>query len=263
MIDNFPRLENESFEQYCHRISSDIKKDKKLTWYDVADIINKEFKLDYSETYYRRKEKFYSNSILNLNKKQLEEFTEIQKNRYKVSDSNNQINSLLKRIQREDTIKEIAHEMIVTLDNTKYINLDASKKVNVNLKNDKEALLLLSDWHYGLEVDNIFNTFNIDICKDRVNKLFNKVVHYLELNNINSINVANLGDMISGNIHLPIRLKSRIDVISQVIQVSEILCEFLYNLSKIVNNITYYSVLDNHGRVDPSKSDSLDLVSNL
>ena len=51
MIDNFPRLENESFEQYCHRISSDIKKDRKLTWYDVADIINKEFKLDYSETY--------------------------------------------------------------------------------------------------------------------------------------------------------------------------------------------------------------------
>ena len=43
-------------------------------------------------------------------------------------------------------------------------------------------------------------------------------------------------------------------------EVSEILAEFMYNISNYVR-INYYDCLDNHSRVEPNKKESLDLES--
>lgn len=36
---------------------------------------------------------------------------------------------------------------------------------------DNEAILVLSDWHYGMITDNAFNKYNTDICKSRVKQI--------------------------------------------------------------------------------------------
>ena len=67
--------------------------------------------------------------------------------------------------------------------------------------------------------------------------------------------------MIAGNIHLQLRLNSRIDVLSQTMWVSEIIAEFLNDLQSEIPSISYASVCDNHSRIDPNKNDSLSLES--
>ena len=67
--------------------------------------------------------------------------------------------------------------------------------------------------------------------------------------------------MISGYIHLPIRVNSRIDVITQTMEVSELIAEFLCNLSHYTTDLDYYSVLDNHSRLNYKKQDAIQLES--
>ena len=62
--------------------------------------------------------------------------------------------------------------------------------------------------------------------------------------------------MISGRIHLPLRINTRLDTVTQTMEVSELIAEFLTELSKRVT-IHYYSVEDNHSRIEPNKRDSI------
>ena len=65
--------------------------------------------------------------------------------------------------------------------------------------------------------------------------------------------VINLGDLISGRIHAPLRINSRMDVVSQTQQISELVAQFLAELSRHFSKIEYYDCLDNHSRVEPIK----------
>ena len=258
-MNKFDRKSNETFDEYCHRISSVVKFNEDLTWVEVSQIINEEFNLDYSESYYRKKEKNYTDihKILNSSNDNNIEYLKIAKERVKLSDERNQINAILRRLAREDTIKEIAHNAIDKLSTNKQL---VYQKPNIQKNIEKEGLLLLSDWHYGLEIDNNFNSYNPDIVKYRLNQLLKKVIDKCNLLNISTLHIANLGDMISGNIHLPLRINSRIDIITQIIEVSELLSEFINELSNRYD-ITYYSVIDNHSRLDANKKDSIQLES--
>ena len=83
---------------------------------------------------------------------------------------------------------------------------------------------------------------------------------HLQEHSIDDLYVINLGDMISGRIHLPLRINNRIDTVQQTIEVSEILAEFLNVLSEHTN-VNYVSVSDNHSRVEPNKKESLQTES--
>lgn len=261
-MNTYPCNENESFDDYCHRISTDIKLSAGLTWEEVAKIINLNCNLDYSESWYRKKEK---NRALNntafgisLNSSLEDQALFLAKQKVKVSDERVQLNSIIRRLSREETIKDIAKEAASIISKEKPLLFTTNP--TVNLSSDRVGILLLSDWHYGIEISNELNSYNPEIAKLRIDKLCLKIREYGYKNGINTLYIANLGDMIAGNIHLPLRLNSRIDVITQILQVSELLCEFICNLSYNFN-IAYYSVLDNHSRIEPNKNDSLDLES--
>ena len=58
------------------------------------------------------------------------------------------------------------------------------------------------------------------------------------------------GDMINGNIHKSIAVSNRENVIQQVVGVSELISEFLAELSKYFNNVYFSSVAGNHSRIE-------------
>lgn len=122
----------------------------------------------------------------------------------------------------------------------------------------RDAILCLSDWHYGIEVDNALNRYNPEICKERVARLTAKTLKHCRAYGIKHLNLLNLGDLIAGRIHLTLRLESRFDVITQIMDVSEILAEMITELSSELK-IDYYSCIDNHSRLEPNKNDALDL----
>lgn len=228
-----------------------------LTWNDIADVINNELNCNYSADKYRKE----SYKILDKQASHLlqaeDKIFEYKKERVKLNDQRLQINALTRLIAREETFKEIAIEAASNISKNKIFDVPK----NINIKNaEKKAILCIGDWHYGLDVDLFYNTYNVDIAVERITTLLNAVLIHLQEHSIDDLYVINLGDMISGRIHLPLRINNRIDTVQQTIEVSEILAEFLNVLSEHTN-VNYVSVSDNHSRVEPNKKESLQTES--
>ena len=240
--------------------------DGDFTWQDCADIINTRFGTTLTKEACRKRYKYYKpcyseNSFeqLVIDDPAFQEKINDAKVVYKLSDERTQINAMLRRISREETIKEIAKEVADKFNQKYSFSVDLSRRpFNDDVK--KEAILQISDWHYGIDIDSPSNVYNPDICRKRVEKLAKEVAQRCALYDIHRLHVVNLGDMIAGRIHLRLRLNSRIDVITQTIEVAELLANFLYSLSTFLD-LEYYDTLDNHSRLEPKLSDSLDLES--
>ena len=280
----------ETDEEYEIRICA-LKDEFDLSWDDIAAIINTELGQNYTESRYRKMWKAYCLGVKNTaiqkrprNKQEGEYLTysndtkvvkddisessnfsdyiqqkiDLQKERVKISDERIQANAYIRALAREETIKEIALECAREMNSKKILRPNNN---NFCIDEDKNsAIVCLSDWHYGIDINNYWNVYNPDIAKKRVSKLREEVRDLCIRNNVKDLHVVNLSDLIAGRIHLGIRLESRFDVITQTIQVSEILAELLNDWAADFE-INYYDCLDNHSRLEPNKKDAMDLES--
>ena len=255
-------------------IEGNAKKINGVTWQDIADYMNETYNYSYSESFYRRRYKILSSqenissveeekctqgdcaSATDLDKEQFNDvLLEIKKEKVKLSDELMQNNAYVRQLAREETIKEIAFYFADAMNSKKMLPYVVN-----HIDGNNEAILQISDWHYGAVCDNYWNKFDPDICKFRVAQLCEIVKHKCAYNNVKELHIVNLSDLISGRIHLPLRISSRFDVITQVMQVAEILAEFIYELSNNFN-VHYYDCTDNHSRIEPNKKESIDLES--
>lgn len=231
-----------------------------ISWPKIAEYINGETGDDktcdsYRKAYtYGKYEKYMPNN--DKNTESFEEKIELMKEKVKISDERRQLNAYVRQLSREETLKEIAIEIADKMSEKKM--LPKIERERYHGKN--EAILQLSDVHYGAVVDNYWNKYSPEIAKDCFAKLLKETREKCIKNDVKTIHVVNLGDLINGYIHMGVRLSNRIDIITQTIEISEILAEFLYDLSKDFK-LHFYSCLDNHSRLDPNKQDSLDLES--
>ena len=263
---DYKRLDDETEEEYTLRICG-LKEEKRLYWEEITEIINRELDLDYSESRYRKLYAAYKKGKEDAVKEddgseipEISEYMrqkiELQKERVKISDERVQTNAYIRQLAREETIKEIASKCAQEMNSKKL--LDGIAEIKNNGKNS--AILQLSDIHYGLVVDNYWNKYNPEIAKAKLSQLRDKVIQYGKFNDVSDLYVVELGDAIAGRIHQTIRYQSRFDVITQVMQISEIISEMLSDLSKYFK-IHYYCCLDNHSRLEPNKKAALDLES--
>ena len=112
----------------------------------------------------------------------------------------------------------------------------------------REACLMISDVHLGMVINDSFNKYDMDVAKIRFNYLRDKVIEYCTLNNVSVLHVELLGDLPNGYIHTGTRINNEEDVISQIIDISELLSNFLHDISKYISAIEVYSTIGNHGR---------------
>ena len=211
-------FENESAIEYLDRIYR-YRYNGYLngyTWDELAEILNNNLNYNFSESKYRKDYYKYEENQA-ITECVDDALLKVKMERVKLSDERTQANSLIRALSREETLKEIARESVRHLEECGRTILPVLEPVDAI--EDKEAILTIGDWHYGLDVDLYLNRYNPEIAKERVSKLANKVIDICEKESINRIHVVNLGDMISGNIHLPLRLNSRKDVISQTIKI--------------------------------------------
>ena len=250
--------DNESFGEYKRRIYI-LKNSGELdiTWDQIAKLFEQNFGISRSDTTWRRDSKKMLSQESPSDAESIKELLlEFRKERYKISDERTQNNALIRRMAREETIKEIALETAKEMSSKKILPKYTPQITNIN----QEAILQISDWHYGIEIDNFLNKFDPDECVKRVALLLEHSKQYFIKNPVKKIHVVNLGDLIAGRIHSQIRLQSRYDVITQTLHVAELLAEFLTELTSIAP-VEYYDCLDNHSRVEPNKSEHLDLES--
>lgn len=255
-----------------------------MTWTEIVNIYNDLVGTSYSPDWARKRAKkqelptneVTGEDIINLiNSKQLckdrtrpedtdslseldWKIVDLNVSKWNKSDERVQLNALYRRIAREISFREMGREIAQTMTNN--YKLSPVKATDGCINGDKEAILQLSDWHYGIEIDSIYNVYNTDIACKRVETLKDKVFEYISMHKVKHLYVVNLGDLIAGRIHLQLRINSRIDVITQIIEVTELLAQLLNELSKFVT-IDYYDTMDNHSRLEPNLKNNIELES--
>lgn len=189
----------------------------------------------------------------NLSVDEIERLEELKdkvyKEKCKLQDANREKRKYLREESRTETMLEYLRECINDLEHISFKKCDYTYGTNI------EATLLVSDLHNGAKVDNIYNYYDEDVLIDRLEQLKDKTVALCKKNQVDLLNIELLGDFITGRIHGSTISQANDDLVSQIVNISEILANFINEIAKEVPNVRVYSVFGNHDRSTKNKSD--------
>lgn len=185
---------------------------------------------------------------------------QVKKDLVLIKDYKNEINANIRSVSRFENLKEISSEFCKQIDKIFPLDFNKTKSLKRALDNSNTyGILMLSDWHYGIEIDNFLNKYNPEIFKQRINILLNKVKSKIYEYDIETLYIVNLNDLISGIIHNIIRIQNRENLIQQIMVVAESLAEFINQICFAMPcRVKYFSTTDNHSRAIAKKDDNLD-----
>ena len=262
MDNSLKRMNGETDDQYFYRICS-MKESLGFTWPQMAEIFNNEFGCSKGDTAYRKKWAAF-NDVFNANVDKLvgentysselkEQLDEIYKAKRQLWDQRREYNKMLTSDARADHLAEKLIEAANAVPLKDYSKIFAFKSKN----SSEEAVLCLSDWHYGQVSSNIWNEYNTEVCKERVSKLFDKVSSALQEHNVKTLHIVLLGDFVNGAIHTGCRVSAEENTCDQLMHVSEILANFINAISAHADKVNVYSTYGNHARTIQNKNDSI------
>lgn len=262
------RLPTENESQYIWRVGQ--AKDSGLiesTWEELCPILNAQCGINEEDfrgsSAWRKRYRvmqqawddvFSQNKFADEHVVSIKEQTdELYKAKRQLFDQRREYNKLLVSDARADHLTErlIEAANLVPLQN--YADIFTFKANTAY----EEAVLCLSDWHYGQLSDNIWNSYNTKICKERVANLFDKVTSALQEHYVQTMHIVLLGDFVNGAIHTGSRVAAEENTCDQLMHVSEILANFINALSAYVDKVNVYSTYGNHARTIQNKDDSI------
>ena len=184
------------------------------------------------------------------------ELIELQKERKRLSDQRREYNKVVAASGRTDHLYDRLEVAAYSLPETIGQIFDIGAPISINSEG-KEAVLVFSDWHYGLSTSNIWNTFHVSVCVNRVQNLVMDATKRIVDHGCERLHIVILGDMVHGAIHTSARVESEELVTDQLIQVSEILAQAIGFLSGRVSETLVYATYGNHARVVAKKKDNI------
>lgn len=187
--------------------------------------------------------------LVELEQKRLE----FEKEKVKFQDQRREYYKLVRGSARDEHIYDLITEAANKLNQSKPFEL----KPILPTSSNKHGVLLLSDWHSDMDVDNFLNTFNKAEFLRRINILVNKVIEHGTLHQIHTLHVFNCGDLFSGIIMNVIRIAANEDIVTQTMYIAELLADILYEFAGHFPEVKFYNVIDNHSRVMANKNESL------
>lgn len=185
-----------------------------------------------------------------------ETLVRMYKEKTKYRDLRNSMNKVIRDESRIEDMKGIIKEEIAKLPELRHI--EYTEPGPNKMVSNTEAILPIADLHLGAEFKNSYNEYSLDIAIDRLNNLLSKTIKYCKYHHVERLNVINMGDMISGKIHVTNRIENMMDAISQTMKAAELLANFLNELREFVPDITYRTVSDNHSRITDDKSQHIE-----
>lgn len=169
-------------------------------------------------------------------------------------DQRREFNKLVDRIGREENLEDRLVDAAVALNEQIPLRMDKSACYTYD---DNEAVLVFADWRYGMKTDNIWEKYNTEICRNRVERLVAMAIERIRLHKCRRLHVLLLGDMAHGAIHTSARVASEELVCDQVMQVSEVIAQAVNALADEVEETIVHATYGNHLRTVQNKNDSI------
>lgn len=136
-----------------------------------------------------------------------------------------------------------------------------AKFTKPHVSDDEDMGLMLSDLHIGhrhsLDDTGGLSEYNIDIFQDRMKSLGNSVVEIAQLHSnmykIPNLHIFSLGDIVAGmnDVGAWSNVFIETDIMTQWAIATKAIADMVYSLLGIFDNIYFYGVVGNHGRVSP------------
>lgn len=254
----------DKFEEQIQELIDKVDGISDKTWEEIAedldlnmsaDTIRRSFNCGIFSGY--RVAKHYRSQISNgstLDSIELNDLkNEIYKERVRLQDVNREKRNYLREQARFENLLEVLKENIVQIPQEKEAKISESYNDRNNI-----AIALLSDIHYGLQVDNNVNIYSTTIASSRLNFWSTKVIEYCQLYHVQTLNIVLCGDLISGLIKLSARVAQEEDVAEQIMAISEILSREITKINSKISFVNIYGVVGNHSRMNASKEDNID-----
>lgn len=181
-----------------------------------------------------------------------QQLDELFKETVKVRDQKRENRNILREMARYEHLEDVLLEELRNIEPCKIV-----KHIDYEPNSNTEATVMISDVHYGIKVNNTVNQYSPAIAKRCLENLANQVVDYCKLHKVKTLNVELLGDLVSGTIHVSNRVEQEEDIISQVIQISNILTSVIGCFVENIPNVNVYGVFGNHSRVTANKQDHI------
>lgn len=260
---------NETEVEYHKRLIYGKLVDKSLSDYDYSELSKCVYGENYSADVARRMmygsrrtlELLDKNGLQSVDSQEMldkieAQTIELKKERQRMFDQRREYNKLLSFEGRYeyllDSLTKSANRLSETIG-----TLYSEPMVSLEELSDNEAVLVLSDWHYGLKTKNIFNEYDCNICKERVNHVITAAAERIRLHRCKCLHILVLGDLIHGAIHVGTRVAAEELVCDQLMQVSEILAQSIEYLCPFVDNVKVYMTYGNHARTVQNKNESI------
>lgn len=259
MLDfDYKRHKDEGILEYEYRICG--YKDQIGTWQDVADLLNEQLGQEYTESKYRKQYQEMNKIItfkpqFNCDKSELlEEIKEqrrlLEKAKIQMRDERNEVSRLYRENARRESFSDMIKRCIEGYKPTGFtcFRFDSSNSSTTDM------IVPISDLHFGVNINNMYNTYNRDVASDRLSRYLGKVLEIARRHNTENVSVVLLGDQISGLIHTSLRLENNENVIKQTMDAAELISNYIYTLSSHFKKVSIYSVSGNHSRLQPEKA---------
>lgn len=186
-----------------------------------------------------------------------EQKIELQKQQIRMRDQKRLMNTKLRELAR---LEHLENHLIETIEEIEPVKIPKAK---VKSESDKEAMVVISDEHVGMVINSQFNTYNIEIAKQRLQKLKDETMTKVKKEDIKKLYIAHLGDGTHGAIHTTARIESEENNIQQIITLCGMLESFIEDFLQEGIEVQFCSVAGNHTRSLPNKKDSLGTAENF
>ena len=177
---------------------------------------------------------------------------ELQKERYRFFDQRNAYNKELRERSRQEELNDIIKDVVQA---GNYPSLEYT--YHPISSSDNDLLVSLTDIHYGADIDNYWCTYNSTVCRNMFRLYLDEILTIAKRHNSENCIIWANGDLIHGNIHYSVAVTNRENVIQQIVGVTELIAEFIAELSAHFRTVRFVSVGGNHSRLNPDKDKAL------
>lgn len=233
-----------------------------LTWEQIAVIMNDFSKENHSESYWRKKYKALSaakelQSAEEDDEVLRESFQQVAENleysaEMKAQDLRDErigLNKAIRDFGRQKRILDIIEETVQKFPRRTTYG-EGKMDFFAAPQSEMAYVAMISDVHYGVEYDSCAGKYNPEIAAARLEEYRKDICANTEEQSTLYLVLA--GDLISGNIHSTLQAQNRDDAVTQTMEISELIAQFIYNMSDHFHSINVYSVYGNHSRLDPN-----------